>query len=137
LTIGYGRIVPASNLGKLLTILYSAIGITVVAFLLVSFEDHLEVGKEKEDDSPTRVVTEDGTGGIPMQQFSTINSVMSTATQMSISPKKAFMRKYRVYMVVLVWYFVSSAIFSWLEGWSYVDGLYFCFTTMTVAVNLL
>lgn len=38
---------------------------------------------------------------------------------------------YKFWVIILIWYLSGSAIFVWLENWSYIDGLYFCFVTMT------
>lgn len=134
LTIGYGNIVPKSVGGRILTIIYSIFGIIMVAFLLLSFEDHIEasVNSNEEDGSVDGILhessTDDGTalGAMPMQLFPTGNSLNTVCHE----EKSRDWTTLGIVAAVLIWWFLSSVIIMWLQGISFFDSFWYCFVSM-------
>ncbi|KAI8911860.1 hypothetical protein EDD86DRAFT_203501 [Gorgonomyces haynaldii] len=152
LTIGYGNITATTYLGKFLTMLYASIGIMIVGFYIISFEDNL--GREEtelmvgrrpsmDENSPEepRMPESDTepleSDPIPLDKSETFNSIWSVGSYLSQkkpSPRtqeiKALLSKYRIIFFFIAWWLFCSSLFSYFEDWVFLDAVYFCFTSM-------
>ncbi len=133
LTIGYGTYVPVTDAGKIITIIFSFFGFLVMAFYILSFENRIIKDAKDVEYNDEQRTTENYTG-ISLVAIGTGNTFNSTQSTRGYSltefGKTIFEEIYSVTFILVFW-LVSAAIFSRLESWRYIDGLYFAYITMT------
>lgn len=109
-TIGYGQMAPLSTGGKLFCIFYSAVGIPLTLILFTSVTDRLLV-----------------------RSNACLNSLVEGRSfQLSYLKIKLFYVLFLLSILGVVFIFIPAYILSSLEPtWSYLDGVYFCFISIT------
>ena len=143
LTIGYGDLAPKTVAGRIITIFYFLVVFLVVKYFFVSFEDIVidETVKHLEALEPDAILTNDGsvigTGDafeVPLENLTPIPlAQFQTNVSFHEQPKPTIWQilymKLPEITLIFSWWFVFSAIFAHFEGWSYIDGNYYVFST--------
>ncbi|KAI8898637.1 hypothetical protein BC833DRAFT_620132 [Globomyces pollinis-pini] len=149
LTIGYGNIVPQSVFGRTFMMFYTLFGlagndiyvlIIVAGLFILSFEEIVETSElerkllntqSEMDTSDTQTVDQQNVQVNTDECFLENNSNKALST---IEEPTVF--KYiSVGLLAMIWLGVGSWVFAIFEDWTYFEGLYFGFVSITVIID--
>jgi len=138
-TIGYGNITPKTAWGRLITIAYAVIGIPLMLVYLSTVGDTLARQFRRLYGRITRVKSKESKSSSSKLDSSIIGT--KSALHNHISEKKPELpyfpnqERQRVPIcltlcIVIVYISGGAFLFNQLENWSFIDGSYFCFTSL-------
>ncbi|KAI8898635.1 hypothetical protein BC833DRAFT_421653 [Globomyces pollinis-pini] len=144
LTIGYGNIVPKTFYGRLVMIVYTSVGLIVAGFFVLTFEDVVEEevetkrresnGEDCSDANASDYEDENSSNlaPLPLTMSYTGDSILSTNTERTRKTyENSTLRGVVVVISILMWWVFSSCVFSYFENWTFFEGFYFAFVSMT------
>ncbi|KAH9415146.1 hypothetical protein DERP_006236 [Dermatophagoides pteronyssinus] len=112
-TIGYGHLTPRTIMGKIFCIIYALFGIPITSLLIGSVADRFS----KLYSSPKKLP----------------RGLKRATYQRQLSARFLMLRRGLISLVP--WFFtflvVPAWIFRYIEGWSFLDGFYYCFVTLS------
>ncbi|KAH9526900.1 hypothetical protein DERF_000957 [Dermatophagoides farinae] len=113
-TIGYGHLTPRTIMGKFFCIIYALFGIPITSLLIGSVADRFSKLY-----SPKKLP----------------RGLKRTAPKYQRQLSARFLMLRRGLISLVPWFFtflvVPAWIFRYLEGWSFLDGFYYCFITLS------
>ena len=114
-TIGYGHVSPLSESAKLFCIVFAIIGIPMTLIMISACVERLLLLTNK-------MYEQMKTCKCFLNDMNMVNMQMLTYTHLGV-----------VFAFVLVVFFlVPAGVFSYVEdSWNYLDGLYYCFISLT------
>ncbi|UXI16793.1 hypothetical protein NH340_JMT02736 [Sarcoptes scabiei] len=114
-TIGYGHLTPSTIIGKIFCIVYALFGIPITSLLIGGVADHFSRFYTK------RIAKNCHRNRVYEHLFGQISARISLLNKALIS----------LVPWLLVFLILPALIFSHLENWSFLDGFYFCFVTLS------
>lgn len=121
-TIGYGNVSPLTKGGKLFCMLFAIIGIPITLILLTSIIERLMIHTR----SLINYIYYKLEPFIRNRDCCTINNRPVNVNEIRISFAFVF-----VVFVLVFLMLIPAAIYSHIEGWSYLNSFYYCFISVT------
>ncbi|OTF81205.1 Acid-sensitive two pore domain K+ channel dTASK-6-like protein, partial [Euroglyphus maynei] len=112
-TVGYGHLTPRTIMGKIFCIIYALFGIPITSLLIGSVADRFSKLY-----SPKKLPR-------GLKRTPTYQRQLSTRFLMLRRGLISLVPWFFAFLVVPAW------IFRYLEGWSFLDGFYYCFVTLS------
>lgn len=119
-TIGYGHLAPSTEWGRIFCVLYAVFGVPMTGILLAAIGDHFSRGLER----ARRRNRQRSTLGSPHVNGGKWDQGGGSRLALAGSAA-AFLLPWLVVFLLL-----PAAVFMIIEGWSYLEGLYYCFITL-------
>lgn len=141
LTIGYGDVSASRDITKFAVITYSLLGLIIITFFVISIGDVIvekcQYSTFEMSRNPSIISLSNWTRPF-FQTSNRLSSLRSSRYLHEINskdfesdqPLESRLVSVIIFWILLYW-IVSALIFSFLEEWSILDGIYFTFVTMT------
>ncbi|CAN8008813.1 unnamed protein product, partial [Ixodes pacificus] len=102
-TIGYGHLAPSTSVGRVFCVLYAVAGVPMTGILLAGIGDHFSRGLVRG-----------------------LERARHRASRLALCANAlTFLLPWLVVFMLL-----PAGIFMYMEQWSYLEGLYYCFVTL-------
>ncbi|XP_064484867.1 potassium channel subfamily K member 4-like isoform X2 [Ornithodoros turicata] len=119
-TIGYGHLAPSTVWGRIFCVLYAVVGVPMTGILLAAIGDHFSRGLE----SARRRNRQRSALGNPHVNGG--NWGGNSGSRLALAGSAAaFLLPWLVVFLLL-----PAAVFKFIEDWTYLEGLYYCFITL-------
>lgn len=116
-TIGYGNLTPKTGYGKLATVLYALLGIPLMLLYMSNVGEVLATSFKYTHNKMCRCRRRNATEAAVTVESSPAEDPETVSVTSCL-------------LVMLVFVVGGAILFSAWEGWDYVDGSYFCFTSL-------
>ena len=130
---GYGSVSPKSMFGRILTVFYAAIGIPLTLCYLATVGDFMSRCIRAVYSKIMVSSLDCLLKGLHVLQLSSfVNGMMANWCPVSVVQRKSGCSVPIPVSLILVFFYLcgGAGVFWWLEGWSFVDAVFFCFASL-------